>query len=76
VNGDEQSAGQQLLPELSPEDAVPRADLRAVQEQLRLEQELREREQKLNAELRERDQAKISELLALLAESGEGDLLS
>jgi hypothetical protein len=83
VNGDEQSAGQQLLPDLSPKNAVPRAELRAVQEQLRLEQELherehelREQEQKLNAELRQRDQTQISQLLALLAETGEGDLLS
>ena len=62
VNGDE-------LDMEDKQGTISRAELRAVQEQLRHDQELHQRE-------RERDQAKISELLALLAESGEGDLLS
>jgi hypothetical protein len=77
TNGGEQGAEQQqFLTGLSTTDVAPPPQLRAVREELRLEQELREREQKLRALEQKRDQAKISELLALLAESGEGDLLS
>jgi cytochrome c biogenesis factor len=77
-----------LLHSLGGEDQQAEQELREREHELRereqehhqraqeLSVQLREREQDLHKRERERDQAKISELLALLAESGEGDLLS